>query len=208
MHTVAPPKFKILVANLAGSSDPSKGPAGNPVKLRTGFELQQVVTRNGTTRVNGPTATIPAVDATNYTAAIKVLSARYWDPTVTAPGPFYYQEECRVFDQYPMAAVDFGVGNGSLAGPVNTIAANLATWVNLSVEGVEATSVGDTTYMTSHRADARFPVQATNDMSTILGGLIFRVVGPGGVVLSGTGHQRATFYVVKPAKTQGPPSLL
>lgn len=208
MPTVAPPKFKILVANFAGSSDPSKGPSGNPVKIRTGFELQQLVASDGTTRINGPTQEIPAVSATDYTAAIKVLSARYWDSTVAAPGPFYYQEECRMFDQYPMAGVDFGVGNGSLAGPVNTIATKLATWVNLSVPGVTATSVGDTTYLTSHRADARFPVQATNDESTLLGGLIFRVIGPGGVTLSGTGHQRASFFIAKPVKTQEPPTIL
>ena len=208
MRFAAPPKFKILVANLSGSSDPSRGPAGNPVKLRTGFVLQQMVLPDGTSRTNGPTQVIPPVDATHYTAAIKVLSARYWDATVAPPGPFYYQEECRVFNQYPMAGVDFGVGNGSLAGPVNTIAANLALWVNDSVEGVTALAVGDTAYFTSSRADAQFPVQATNDMSTLLGGLIFRVVGPNGEVLSGTGHQRANFYVVKPVKTQEPPTIL
>lgn len=208
MRFAAPPKFKILVANLAGSSDPSRGPSGNPEKLRTGFVLQQMVLQDGTARTNGPTQVIPAVDATHYTAAIKVLSARYWDSTVAPPGPFYYQEECRVFDQYPMAGVDFGVGNGSLAGPVNTIATTLALWVNDSVEGVTAVAVGDTAYMTSSRADARLPVQATNDMSTLLGGLIFRVVGPNGEVLSGTGHQRASFYVAKPVKTQEPPTIL
>lgn len=208
MRFAAPPKFKILVANLAGSSDPSRGPSGNPEKLRTGFVLQQMVLQDGTARTNGPTQVIPAVDATHYTAAIKVLSARYWDSTVAPPGPFYYQEECRVFDQYPMAGVDFGVGNGSLAGPVNTIATKLALWVNDSVEGVTAVAVGDTAYMTSSRADARLPVQATNDMSTLLGGLIFRVVGPNGEVLSGTGHQRANFYVAKPVKTQEPPTIL
>ena len=37
----APPKFKILVANLQGSGDPSQGL--NPTKIRTGFE-QQVFT--------------------------------------------------------------------------------------------------------------------------------------------------------------------
>lgn len=34
----APPKFKILVANLQGSGDPSQGL--NPTKIRTGFEQQ------------------------------------------------------------------------------------------------------------------------------------------------------------------------
>ena len=63
MRFAAPPQFKILVANLAGSSDPSRGPAGNPVKLRTGFVLQQMVLPDGTARTNGPTQAIPPVDA-------------------------------------------------------------------------------------------------------------------------------------------------
>jgi hypothetical protein len=208
MPVSAPPKFKILVANLAGGSDPSRGPSGNPEKLRTGFVLQQMSLSDGTTRINGPTQEIPPVSGVDFSAAIRVLSARYWDPTVAPPGPFYYQEECRVFQQYPTAGVDFGVGNGSLAGPVNTIASTLATWVNASVEGVTATSVGDTAYFTVSRPGARFPVQATNDTSTLLGGLIFQVQGPGGVVLSGTGHQRANFYIAKSVKTQEPPTIL
>ena len=36
----AQPKFKILVANIEGAGDPSRGPSGNPVKVRTGFEKQ------------------------------------------------------------------------------------------------------------------------------------------------------------------------
>ena len=43
----APKKFKILVANLVGASDPSKGSTGNPVKARTGF-VQQVTSNNVT----------------------------------------------------------------------------------------------------------------------------------------------------------------
>jgi len=35
----AQPKFKLMVANLAGASDPSRGPSGNPVKVRTAFEM-------------------------------------------------------------------------------------------------------------------------------------------------------------------------
>lgn len=41
--TTAPAKFTVLVANLRGSSDPSRGVSGNPVKLRTGF-TKQVIT--------------------------------------------------------------------------------------------------------------------------------------------------------------------
>jgi hypothetical protein len=43
-------KYKILVANLRSGSDPSRGPVGNPVKLRTGFEQQMLpeIARSGT----------------------------------------------------------------------------------------------------------------------------------------------------------------
>jgi len=46
----AQPKFKLLVANIEGASDPSRGPSGNPVKVRTGFEKQLLpeVARGGT----------------------------------------------------------------------------------------------------------------------------------------------------------------
>lgn len=208
MNVSTPPKFKILVANLEGGSDPSRGPAGNPVKIRTGFVLQQIALPDGTNRVGGPVQAPPPVDAANYTASIQVLSSDYWDPTVAPPGPFYFQEEVRAFDQYAVAASDFGVGNGSGAGPVNTVASTLSNAINLTVEGVSATAVADTVYMTSSRTDATFPVQATNDMSTLLGSLVFAVSGPGGVVLSGAGHQRASFYIFKPVKTQLPPTIL
>lgn len=41
--TTAPAKFTVLVANLRGSGDPSRGVSGNPVKIRTGF-TKQVIT--------------------------------------------------------------------------------------------------------------------------------------------------------------------
>jgi len=39
--------FRILVANLRQGSDPSIGPAGNPVKLRTSFLTQNFIEANG-----------------------------------------------------------------------------------------------------------------------------------------------------------------
>lgn len=52
--TTAQPKFKILVANLAGGSDPSRGPSGNPVKIRTAFEQQHLVEVPGRGPQMGP----------------------------------------------------------------------------------------------------------------------------------------------------------
>lgn len=51
----APSKFKVLVANLEGSGDPSRG--RNPVKLRTGFQLQvftEIPRESNETRVGDP----------------------------------------------------------------------------------------------------------------------------------------------------------
>ena len=208
MRFAAPPSFKVLLGVTTGDSDPSRGTAGNPTKLITGMVLQQMVLPDGTVRTNGPTQAPPPVSSTYHTAAITALAPDYWDPTAAPPGPFFYQEECRIFDQYPVAGTDFGVGNGSGTGTVAEIATSLALWINLSVEGVSATSVGGTTYMTSSRADASLPVQATNDMSVLLSGVSFRVLGPAGEILSGTGHERQNFYVFKPVKSQSPPTLI
>jgi hypothetical protein len=209
MRVAAPPKFKVLVANLAGSSDYSLNMAP-PTKLRTGFVLQMLHTPGGVTRINGPTQQPPPVSLANNMARIQVSSANYWDPTVAPPGPFYYQEECRAFDQYPQAASDFGVGEGSGTGPVNTVASELANWINLSVQGVSALSVGDTVYMTTNRVDPVFPVQATNDMSVLLGGgaVIFTVKDGAGNTLNVAGQRRRSFYLPKTVKSQAAPTIL
>lgn len=208
MRVAAPPKFKVLVANLAGSSDPARNTGGNPVKLRTGLVLQTLHTPSGVVRTNGPTQQPPPVSAIDNMARIVVTSARYWDPTVTAPGPFYYQEELRAFDQYPQAATDFGVGEGSNTGPVNTVASEIASWFNSSVAGVSAVAVANTVYMSTNRVDALFPVQATNDMSTLLGGLIFTLQDSTGTTLNVAGSRRRSFYLPKTVKSQAAPTIL
>ena len=208
MRVAAPPKFKVLVANLAGSSDPARNTGGNPVKIRTGFVLQTLHTPSGNVRTGGPTQQPPPVGVANHTASIQVLGANYWDPTVAPPGPFYYQEECRAYDQYPLAATDFGVGNGSGAGPVNTIASTLADWVNYSVQGVDAVAVADTVYLSALRTDPTLPVQAANDMSALLGGLSFAVRDSAGTILNVAGKRRASFFLPKAVKTQAPPTIL
>lgn len=207
MPTVTPPKFKILVANLAASGDPSRGVEGNPVKTRTGFVLQTVVCANGTTRIGGPVQTPPVPSSSNYTVAIQVLAPDYWDPTVAAPPPFLTTEEVQIGAQYFTASEDFGVGLGSGTGPTSAIATSLALAVN-TVEGVRAVATGDTVYITSRRSDGLLPVKASNDMGVVLGAYTFSVIGPGGVVLTTAPQDRVTYYVVKPFKTQAPPTIL
>lgn len=55
----APAKFTVLVANLQGSGDPSRGTSGNPVKIRTGFTTQVLpeIARGSTrTQVDDPSS--------------------------------------------------------------------------------------------------------------------------------------------------------
>lgn len=212
MRYVAPPKFKILVANLAEGSDPSRNTGGNPVKLRTGFELQMVQTEGGVGRMNGATQSPPPVSAapTDHTVSIQVTNPSYWDATATPPGPFYYQDEVRVYDQYPMAAVDFGVGQGSNVGPVATIATSLADWVNKIVEDVAAIAVADTVYLSPTGIEALFPVQGTSDQYVLLGfpGPVFTLRDNLGNVLNPFPNLRAVAYVPKLVKSQSAPGIL
>jgi len=210
MHLCAPPKFKILVANLKAGSDPSLNTGGNPVKARTGFVLQAMILPNGTTRLNGPTQKPPPVSAVNYTASITVLNPTYWDPAVAAPGPFYYKEEIRVGDQYALASADFGQGHGSGTGPVAAIAAELAAWINTNTDRVFATSVAGVVYITDAREEALFPIQATVDMMNSVGGgsAPWTIQDNAGTTITVVGQLRRSFYLPKPVKSQLPPTIL
>ena len=206
MPVCAPPKFKILVANILGASDPA-GLAGNAVKIRTGFELQMVHMPNGTGRIAGPIQAIPPTTAISHTVSIRVLSNTFWDPTVAAPPPFYPKEEIQVFDRFLTASEDFAVGMGSAAGGVNAIAASIATAVQ-GIEGVTAISVGDTAYITSRRLDGYMPVKASNDTAVVLAAYDFRVQGPAGEILTVAPLDRKTYFMVKVVKSQGAPISL
>lgn len=206
MHPSTPPKFKVLVAH-HGASDPSRGTAGNPVSIRSAFELQQVVLANGTGRIAGPIQRQPVPSAGAYQAAIKVLQNTYWDPTVDVPPEFYIKEEVQVFDQYLVAGVDFGAGLGSGGGTVDDIAISLAQAIN-GIEGVRAVAVTDTVYITSHRLDALMAVGASNDTAVELTGYVFQVLGAAGVVLTTPPIDHKTYYVIKQVKSQSAPIIL
>jgi len=324
-----PPKFKILVAALKTPSDPSRGTAGNPTVTRTGFSLQQITLRNGTSRIAGPVAPFVATSALSYTASIKVVSADYWDagtltfasgtltfagnagngetvtigaktytfqtvltdvngnvfigasasdsldnliaaimlgagsgvsyaaattlhPTATAVAgtgdtlvataktggtggnalvststvtggtwgavtltggitgaapPLYTREEIALFDRFVVAGENFGAGLGSGAGPVATIATQLAAALK-RFPGIDAVAVTDTVYIKSNRPDGSLPIKATNDLSTVLG-TSFEVYSPGAVLLSVGPEFRQTFFIVRTeTKFQSPPVSL
>jgi len=58
----AQPKFKILVANIENAGDPSRGPSGNPVKVRTGF-VKQILPElvRGATETRAPDPSTPGL---------------------------------------------------------------------------------------------------------------------------------------------------
>ena len=207
MPLCAPPKFKILVANIDGASDPSIGEAGNPVKNRTAFVLQQMILPDGTTRIGGPTQSPPAPSSVSHTAAIQVVSNTFWDPSVATPPPFYQKEEVQIGDRFLTASEEFGAGLGSAAGTLAEIASSLATAMS-TIPGVQAVASGDFVYITSTRTDGYLPVKASNDTATIFSGYDFHVLGPNGEVLTVVPNDRRTYYIVKPVKSQSPPTIL
>lgn len=212
MRHTAPPKFKILVANLAGSSDPSRNSGGNPVKLRTGFVLQQMVLEDGTKRIEGPTQSPPTISAaaTDHTVSIQVANPTYWDPTATPPGPFYYQEEVRVYDQYPLAGTDFGIGFGSNTGPAVAVAISLANWLDIVLTNAQVLVGADTVYLSPMDVEPLFPVQATSDQYILQGlpGPVFNIRDNLGNLLNSPTNLRATFYLPKLVKSQSAPAIL
>jgi len=207
MQPSTPKKFNILVAALKTPSDPSRGPIGNPTVSRTGFTLQQIVLPNATARIGGPTAVIPPPSAFNHTVAIECGVGEYWDPAVTAPGPFFYKEEVALFDQYITASAEFGAGLGSGTGPAAAIATQLAASLNVYSD-IEAVAAGNSVYITSHRPDATLPIKATADESVTFGAPPFVVYAFNGVLMSVGPTYRQTFFITKNVKTQTPPVSL
>jgi hypothetical protein len=183
-----PPPFKILVSNPNFSS----------------MTLQLVVAEGGSLRQGGPVATPAPVTSTHYTAAIEVDNT-YWDPGVSAPGPFYPLLEVCVGEHYRRAAVEFGAGLGSASGAADAVAAGLVDALG-SVPGVQALADGATVYVLSNRPDGKLPVSVSNDTSVLLNGGLdtFSLSGPGGVALPSNG---STQWIPNPTPFQGAPVL-
>jgi hypothetical protein len=78
--TVTAP-FKVLVAHHTRASDPSKGEAGNPVKIRNGFEMQVVTTQHRT-------AVLGYLQENTPVLVIKVNSADFANPAIGNPPPY------------------------------------------------------------------------------------------------------------------------
>ena len=128
-RVITSPSFKMLVAHLESSSDPSKGETGNPKPLREGFTLQQVTS----TRSEG---TLGTVTEKLTTLAIRVNSTEYGNPLVAPAPPYYDRDFIQVYSQgitttdpsNPRMVVGdhFGRTEGNGQGNVQDVAASLA----------------------------------------------------------------------------------
>jgi hypothetical protein len=131
-RVVASPKFKMLVAHPARSSDPSKGEVGNPVPLRQVFETQ-VISSNTGDALLGNTKSREAL------LRIKVETADFGNPNLGNAPPYYNSDEIQIVGQVPQdidrlnalkAGSHFGKTEGEGAGDVDDIAADLASILN------------------------------------------------------------------------------
>lgn len=135
------PTFKVLVAHLERSSDPSKGESGNPVAIRQSFESQVVTTPEGV-GLRG------IVNTRAPTAIILVNSTEYGNTNVVAGPPFYDRDYIKAWaggveDSYSIspleAGYDFGVGQGNGQGNTSDVASSLAgvlTRLDLGIKAI------------------------------------------------------------------------
>lgn len=139
-RVVTSPKFKMLVAHLKKSSDPSKGEAGNPEPIRQAFETQVITSSMGT-------AVLGNVDATTNQIRIKVETTDFGNENLGNIPPFYDQDLIQVqtsgyidVDRINAlkAGTHFGRGEGEGAGNVNDVASDLALVLNDSVSDITA----------------------------------------------------------------------
>ncbi len=136
--TVSPP-FKVLVGHHTRASDPSKGEAGNPIKIRNGFEMQVITTQSRS-------ATIGSLLENSPVLVIKVNSTDFANPKLVAPPPHYDLDMIQAlasdivkYDQLtPLeAGVHFGQAHGHGAGAIPDLASELAVALD-SLDGIDA----------------------------------------------------------------------
>lgn len=132
----ASPKFKILVANLQGSGNPSKGL--NPTKIRTGFEKQMLrEIAQGTNRSEVDDPSTPGLHTQQglltYSGVVPVRSSG----TVTVADNDFSDAATLSIGQYDVTSgEDFTVGVDTLATAI-VIAAAIG-----SLPGFDAVAVG------------------------------------------------------------------
>ena len=140
-RVVATPQFKMLVAHLKKSSDPSKGEVGNPEPIRQAFETQVITTSLGT-------GVLGNVDSTTNQIRIKVETTDFGNENLGNAPPFYDQDLIQVQTSEYIdvdrinalkAGTHFGRGEGEGAGNINDVASDLALVLNDSITDITAT---------------------------------------------------------------------
>lgn len=139
-RTVTSPKFKMLVAHLKKSSDPSKGEAGNPQPIRQAFETQVITTNLGT-------GVLGIADSTSNQVRIKIETTDFGNENLGNAPPYYEQDLIQIqtsgyidVDRISAlkAGTHFGRGEGEGAGNINDVASDLAQILNDSISDLTA----------------------------------------------------------------------
>lgn len=139
-RVVTSPKFKMLVAHLKKSSDPSKGEIGNPQPIRQAFETQVITTSNGT-------GILGIVDPNTDQVRIKVETTDFGNENLGNAPPYYEQDIIQIqtsgyidVDRVSSlrAGTHFGRGEGEGAGNINDVATDLASVLDSGIDGINA----------------------------------------------------------------------
>jgi hypothetical protein len=139
-RVVTSPQFKMLVAHLRKSSDPSKGEAGNPQPIRQSFETQVITTSMGR-------GILGNIDSSANQVRIKVETTDFGNENLGNAPPYYDQDLIQIQTSNYIdvdrinalkAGTHFGRGEGEGAGNVNDVAADLALVLNDSIADITA----------------------------------------------------------------------
>ena len=133
--------FSPLTPNLASGSDPSRGPAGNPVLLRNGFTSQSLIYRGE--GFSGTLKEVPTpIALADCDIVISVAGVGFPDPTVAAASAAFPPDTVEIKGFVLAAAYDFGAGEGEGAGVTANVAASLGDAIaNLQIPGVHTVVV-------------------------------------------------------------------
>lgn len=135
--------YTTVTPNLAAGSDPSRGPAGNPVVLRRGQTLQNLIYRS----VQSQGALIPepaTATLADCQVVITVDTTTYPDPnTLAGVDDAFFEPDVIQIEEYQLrAGYEFGVGDGRGVGTVGAVATSLGAAIsNLNLQNVLAVVV-------------------------------------------------------------------
>ncbi len=136
--------YTTITPNLAFGSDPSRGPVGNPVILRRGQTLQNLLYKSTQSRGAIIPEPVP-VSLSDCQVVITVASVDYPDPNAPVAGvgdEFFEADIIQIGDYLLRAGYEFGVGEGHGVGSVNAVAASLGSVITkLKVQSISSVVV-------------------------------------------------------------------